>query len=321
MAASLLPIVRALGGDLYAGGTRANVPASGHSRADRSVSLLLVDGRVIVHSFGDGDWRAALRHLQTLGFVDEAGRLTGLGSYGGLQGSSGLGSSRRSAAERIAVAQRLWDEAWPLSETSPGGRHVRIRGVVQALERVCDLRSHSTIRLSVFAERGRTAPGLIAAIRDPAGRLTAVEIVYLGPNARRLQGVRLSRKTVGVVLPGSAVRLAAPGRDLLVGEGVFSVLSASERFGRPGWALLSAHNLAAWSPPPGVASVLIAADRGPAGERAAGVLADRLAQRGIGVRALLPPPGRGDWNDLQSGQRPETVGDREKGKEGRTGRR
>jgi len=38
---SLREIVRVLGGDLYDGGRRANVPAPKHSRADRSVSLLL----------------------------------------------------------------------------------------------------------------------------------------------------------------------------------------------------------------------------------------------------------------------------------------
>ena len=61
---SLRPIVQALGGDLYDRGQRANIPAPGHSAADRSVSLLLKDGRIIVHTFGDGDWRAVLDHLR-----------------------------------------------------------------------------------------------------------------------------------------------------------------------------------------------------------------------------------------------------------------
>ena len=44
----LAAIVRALGGDLYAGGGRANVPGPGHSAADRSVSLMLSDGRSVL---------------------------------------------------------------------------------------------------------------------------------------------------------------------------------------------------------------------------------------------------------------------------------
>ena len=57
---SLRTIVRALGGDLYDRGRRANIPAPGHSAADRSVSLLLENNRIIVHTFGDGDWKAVL---------------------------------------------------------------------------------------------------------------------------------------------------------------------------------------------------------------------------------------------------------------------
>ena len=67
---SLKPIVQALGGDLYDRGLRANIPAPGHSAADRSVSLLLREGRVIVHTFGDGDWKDVLDYLRGEGLVD-----------------------------------------------------------------------------------------------------------------------------------------------------------------------------------------------------------------------------------------------------------
>ncbi len=52
---SLRAIVRALGGELYDGGRRANIPAPGHSAGDRSVSLLLQGDRMVVHTFGDHD--------------------------------------------------------------------------------------------------------------------------------------------------------------------------------------------------------------------------------------------------------------------------
>ena len=45
---SLRQIVAILGGDLYQNGLRANVPAPGHGKADRSVSLLLDGGRVVI---------------------------------------------------------------------------------------------------------------------------------------------------------------------------------------------------------------------------------------------------------------------------------
>ena len=56
---------------------------------------------------------------------------------------------------------------------------------------------------------------------------------------------------------------------MLVGEGFFTTLSASECFALPGWALMSTRNLRGWSPPEGVRSVLIAADRGKDGEASA----------------------------------------------------
>jgi putative DNA primase/helicase len=45
----LRTIIHVLGGDLYDGGRRANIPAPGHSRRDRSVSLLEQGDRLIVH--------------------------------------------------------------------------------------------------------------------------------------------------------------------------------------------------------------------------------------------------------------------------------
>lgn len=74
---TLHALVAALGGDLYHGGARANVPAPGHSAKDRSISLLLTEGRVVIHGFGGVDWRAMRDDLRRRGFIDDAGRLTG----------------------------------------------------------------------------------------------------------------------------------------------------------------------------------------------------------------------------------------------------
>jgi len=66
---SLAGLARALGGDCYAGGRRALLPAPGHSCEDRSVSLRLVEGRLLVHSFGR-------RRLLALWRLRDAGRIT-----------------------------------------------------------------------------------------------------------------------------------------------------------------------------------------------------------------------------------------------------
>ena len=84
---------------------------------------------------------------------------------------------------------------------------------------------------------------------------------------------------------------------MLIGEGVFTTLSASEWFGLPAWALMSTRNLRVWSPPEGVRSVLIAADRGRDGEASAARLQGRLVQAGLAATIALPPAPFGDWNE------------------------
>ena len=92
------------------------------------------------------------------------------------------------------------------------------------------------------------------------------------------------RKALGRV-HGRAVRFAMPTGDaaaLLVGEGIETVLSLVAAVpALPAAAALSAGSLAAFAPPPGTARLLIAADRDPAGRRAAARLEARSLARGL----------------------------------------
>ena len=281
---TLAPIVRALGGDLYARGGRANVPGPGHSGADRSVSLLLAGGRVIVHSFAGDDWRDVLADLAERGLVDGDGRVA-------------VGTGEPAAAphrpQRLATARRLWAEARPTAGTL-SERHLRLRGAAPGPD---DLRHHPAVAAAVYADQGPCRPALLAAIRAPGqGEVVGVEFTYLAANGERAR-LRLPRKTVGLCPPGSAVRLHDPSPRMLVGEGVFTCLSAARRFRLPAWALLSARNLRAWRAPAGVRFVLIAADRGRVGEAAAEALAARLRGQGVAVAIRRPPAPYGDWNE------------------------
>lgn len=293
---SLREIVRAFGGDLYAGGRRASIPAPGHSTADRSVSLRLAEGRVLVHCFGAADWREVLDALRQKGLIDDDNALTGV---------AGL-PARRTGHEptdrdRIAAAERLWSEGRPLAGTL-SERHLRRRHIRRALPGTDALRHHPAVPIAAYRRRGWTQPALLAAIRDLAGAVTAVEVTYLDRDGARARRLKVPRKTIGVVRPGSAVRLDSPAADMLVGEGVFTTLSASARFARPGWALLAIRNLAAWTPSAGVRRVLIAGDRGPYGEAAAAGLRDRLAALGLEAEVALPDPPFGDWNDVAAAE-------------------
>ena len=281
----LRAIVRALGGDLYDAGRRANVPAPGHSRRDRSVSLWWTGERLVVHGFGAAGWREVLDDLRARGLVDAAGVLAG---------AAGPPPPQRTPGERIAMARALWAAARPLRGTL-AERHLRLRGVQGPLGAA--LRHHPAVPVAVYAGAEAVRPALLAAITAPAGALTAVEITYLDPNGRRALRPRTSRKTVGMVPPGAAVRLDLAAAEMLVAEGVVTTLAAAARFRLPGWALLAARNLAAWTPPDGVRRVLIAGDRGKAGEAAAARLACRLAAEDVAATIALPPLPFGDWDE------------------------
>lgn len=287
---TLKDIVAALGGDLYAGGSRASIPAPGHSTADRSVSLMLADDRVIIHGFGGADWRTARDDLRVRGLIDEGGRLTG-------GGRGRCCSPRPDLRLRVETASRLWTATTERTPHGPAALYLQRRAVL-AGDVVSNLRLHPAAPLSVYRTGGHRRPALIARISDVNDRLTAVELTYLETNGLPASGLRLARKTVGHIPPGAAVRLSPAAAHMPVGEGVATTLSAMDRFGLPGWALMAANNLAVWSPPTCVRSVLIAADRAEAGEAAAARLRRRLVHYGLGVEVSWPEPPFGDWNEV-----------------------
>jgi hypothetical protein len=291
--ASLAALARALGGDCYAGGRRALVPAPGHGAADRSVSLRLSGDRLLVHSFGGADWREVLDDLRARGWIDGENRLRSGGGF-----AVGPASPEPTRAERVRVARALWAGGDPLGPDTPAARHCRRRQVDAGLDRLGALRARAAAPLAVYRDRGPQLPALLAAVSAPDGTVTAVEVTYLDGRGARSGRARPARKIVGAIPAGSAVRFTAPAPELLVAEGVFSTLSAMRRFGLPGWALLSTSNLRRWRAPPGVRRVLIAGDRGADGERSAGVLRAALVGQGLAAVVSLPPEGAGDWNDL-----------------------
>ena len=290
----LRKIVRVLGGDLYDGGRRANVPYPGHSHADRSLSLLLAGDRLVVTCFGEGDWAAALKYLREQGLVDAENRPTGAGGspLGGFRTASPINPLK------TAAALRLWDAGRDIAGT-PGALHLRLRYIKRALPGPDVARFLSETPLSAYraGDRGTGRPALLLAIRSGVGDITGLEVTYLRPNGRRADELRIPRKHIGRVPAGCAVRIDPAGPDLLVAEGFFTALSASERFGLPAWALLSTRNLRAWTAPEGVRFVLVAGDNGVDGRRSAGVLAARLQVQGVATRLAFPDPPLGDWND------------------------
>ena len=99
-----------------------------------------------------------------------------------------------------------------------------------------------------------TLPGLVAAVRDDAGHIVGVHKTFLDPARPARARVESPRQSRGAV-HGIGVRLGkpAPGGDLLVGEGIETVLSLRMAFpDLPAVAALSAGSLATlnlpWTP-------------------------------------------------------------------------
>lgn len=285
---TLAHIVRALGGDLYQNGLRANVPAPGHGAGDRSVSLLMSEGRLVVHSFGAADWREVLDDLRQRGLIDGDARLA--------RGNGGSAPPRPDLSQRSAAARSLWAAGVVTGPAGLVARHLALRGVSWS-PAIGGLVEHPAAPLAVYRSGGRVCRAMMAHIQSPDGATAAVELTYLGPNGRRATGLRVPRKTVGTVPSGSAVRVSPAASAMVVGEGVVTTLSAMARFDLPGWALLSAGNLARWRPPAEVRRVLIAGDRGAAGEDAAHALQAALRSAGLDAPIALPPAPWGDWNE------------------------
>jgi hypothetical protein len=294
---SLGNIVRALGGDLYDGGRRASIPAPGHSPADRSVSLLLRDDRVVVHTFGDGDWREVLDDLRARGLIDDRNAPTALAVALSPRSSPPAATD----VERRDAARRFWDGGRAVPDTL-SERHCRLRRIRRALPGPDVARHCSATPVSAYAESKHQRPALLVAICDGDGAFTAVEVTYLKANGQRAGGMRLPRKTIGLLPANTSIRIDTAAAEMVVGEGFFTTLSATERFQLPGWALMSTRNLRTWIPPEGVRSVLIAGDRGTDGEASAALLAARLREHGVRARVAFPAKPHGDWNDWAQAQ-------------------
>lgn len=97
---------------------------------------------------------------------------------------------------------------------------------------------------------------------------------------------------------GGAVRLAAVGDELAVGEGIETCLSFMQATGIPTWAALSTSGVRAivLPPLPLAATVYLVVDADRAGEAAATAAGLRLAGEGRRVKLARPVAGK-DVND------------------------
>lgn len=297
---SLARITKHYGGDLTHGGTRALIAGPGHSAGDRSISLRLThDGRVLITSFGRSQFGEVKDMLREDGFIGPSGRLTEFDPerapnryVGGHSSSCGH------------LVDPLWAEAVDVAQTLSETYIARHRAVRRSVAGIGALRHGYAIPVALLRPQPQfKTQALLAEITNADRRRIGLEITHL-----RLDGDRhsphdvfLPRKTIGALRQAHQVELDPLGPDMVVGEGVFTVLSASQRFDLPAWALLSTSNMRRWVPPAGLRRLIIARDNGRAAVEAASLLAERARSEGVRVFVRAPKAVYSDFNDEDRG--------------------
>lgn len=304
-APDLRAIVARTGGDLYAGGNAATIPAPGHSRKDRGLSLRVIrDGRgerVIYHAFNAPDLKPG-----------EVWAYLGL-EPGQVREESPAERRKRQEAERRERARKLefcanvWRETVE-AEGSPVATYLRGRGVAGPIPPA--LRFHPAAPLSYpwNAPEGRepqTAPSMVAIATGEDGKAAAgLHITALTADGSGKAPMRNARRMFGEL--GGAVVVLAPfpgeGETLAIAEGIETALSYRDLSGAPTWAALSTSGLRRFMPPQGLKLLIVAADRDDGGEgvEAAKACAERASRRCSTI--IQAAPEGLDWNDVLQGK-------------------
>lgn len=285
-------IARALGGRGSGKSWMVRCPA----HVDRTPSLSICDaegGKLLVFCFAGCPYGEVIRALRTLRLWsstdrrDAAPRLV----------KRWTGTAPTDSVERQALAHRIWKASrkWrgTLVET-----YLQSRGL--QLSDCAGLRFHPNLRhLS-----GEYWPAMVALVSDAITNAPmAVHRTWLTKDGTGKAPVHPPRGMMGPC-SGGVVRLAEPGRSLLIGEGIETCLSAALATGLPAWAAMSASGLRSVDLPEEIRSVTVLADGDVAGEGAARASAERWAREDRRVGIAHCPSGM-DFNDVLLAQSPE----------------
>jgi hypothetical protein len=284
-ASDLHAIVGRLGGDLYAGGTRASVPAPGHSKRDRSLSLMQVGDRVVWHCFTPCEPQEVFNYL---GLV----RGVGAEAWERREAARQRDNERRAVEDRARrFCEALWRGTRPLGG-SPAEIYLRQARRLSYMPGA-DVRFHPDAPRSYGAWAG--LPSMLALVRDRAGSPCGLHVTALRSDGSGKALGNRSRVMFGTVA-AAAVRLTPlRGDTLAVSEGLETGLAFAELHQTPTWAALSTSGLRAFAVPSGVRRLIVAADSDAAGLAAARELAERASAR---CDVTVTHPDRGDFNDL-----------------------
>jgi len=286
-------IAAALGGRREGREWRCPCPAHGGH------SLLLADGRdgkLLARCFGGCEWADVFAGLRSLGLIGGGTANVGVDPE---ERRSRKEAEARAETDRltrgICAARDLYRRARPAAATLVRV-YLRSRGIFGPIPTVLRFLAHCPHR------NGGHYPAMLAPIVNVDGHQIAVHKTFLSPEGGKAVLPKGEQREIRGPMTGSAVRLERHGddRELIVGEGIESTLSAMRLFHLPGWAALCAPGVEALELPPEIRAVAIAADNhaNGAGQRAALSARERWLAEGRSARILLPPNPDEDFNDL-----------------------
>ncbi|WP_425428503.1 DUF7146 domain-containing protein [Acuticoccus kandeliae] len=194
--------------------------------------------------------------------------------------------------------RRIWSATRPASGTLVE-TYQASRGITLPIPP--SIRFHPALR----HPSGDSWPCMVAAVhRVGSNEPVAIHRTFLARDGSQKAPVGSAKMMLGPCR-GGAVRLAEPGDELMVGEGIETCLSVMQATGKPAWAALCTVGLRALDVPETVTNVIILADGDKPGEAAAQDCLRRWTRCGISVRIARPPAGF-DFNDVLLGRHVST---------------
>lgn len=258
-------VAKAVGGTVI-GPRRIVAPGPGHSRADRSMSVMLdsdaVDG-FRVNSFADDDWRICRDHVrQMLGIPDSEHHRPNAQLSRPSPATTPVSDN-----SRIDIAHRLWRESVPIDGTL-AAVYLLDRGLGLADE-VLDghaLRFHGACPFRLQDRTTVRLPSMLTAMVDiRTNEFCGIHRTALKPDGSgkaNVAGLGNAKKMLGRAA-GACVKLSAD-EDVSIGlhvaEGIETALACVAMGFRPTWAALSAGGIARFPVLPGVDALTIFAD-------------------------------------------------------------
>jgi putative DNA primase/helicase len=282
----VVDIARRLGAQRQGHNWRCGCPLCGYG-----LSLAIgEDDQLLAHCFGGCESYAILTALIPFGLLDDDD------DTGDVEHQHRAPVSKRSADDdlkRTRKARQIYEGLPPTSGTliTP---YLRSRAIT--------LEVPANLRYGTCPHRNqRYYPAMAAPVVDINGGQTGVHLTFLRADrsAKIDLPKDLQRETRGVI-SGGVIRLMPyePDRELIIGEGVESTLSAMEIFDLPGWSAVYAGGLKTLELPPTVQRIVIAADNDLAGQQSALTAYQRWAGEGRDVCIKCPPIAGDDFNNV-----------------------